>query len=301
VGSIAWLRCNGTDVIFGPNVLSIYGLADAGGYSSLVSARYHQLIAAGDPKLDIWWMDRNNNMVTFSHPSQRLLDLLQVAYVVSPLPLADPGIRAEWVADGVKATVGDRRRRSSHRDCGRSRTWRSIAWTCAFRVYRPGEAQAALAVRMWQQGQRPRLVMDTRLDIAQLQDQESVTLLLCARARRTGPRLYLGDRIGRRNRADRGRSVHVGRRCALRFDLGADWSQVFEGKVYIYERSAPYPRATVVYAAELIPNDQQAVRRLLMTRSTCATWRLWPNRWTFRRGRLAGGRPENHPLPEMAR
>jgi hypothetical protein len=44
---------------------------------------------------------------------------------------------------------------------------------------------------------------------------------------------------------------------------GADWSEVYQGEVYIFERLAPLPRAYIVYAAEHIPDDFQAVSRLL--------------------------------------
>jgi uncharacterized membrane protein YfhO len=44
---------------------------------------------------------------------------------------------------------------------------------------------------------------------------------------------------------------------------GADWSQVHEGKVYVFARLSPFPRAYVVYAAEQIPDDAQAISRLL--------------------------------------
>ena len=44
---------------------------------------------------------------------------------------------------------------------------------------------------------------------------------------------------------------------------GADWFQAYQGEVYVFERLAPMPRAYVVYAAEHIPDDTQAVGRLL--------------------------------------
>ncbi len=58
-------------VLFGANVPTLFNLSEAGGYSSLVNKRYHQLISAGDPELDVWWMRRSGNMVTFSNPSER--------------------------------------------------------------------------------------------------------------------------------------------------------------------------------------------------------------------------------------
>jgi hypothetical protein len=132
-----------------------------------------------------------------------------------------------------------------------------------FRVYRPGEAQGALAVRLWQQGRRPRLVMDTRLDSAQLQDRASVTLYFAPERDAPG-HIYTWEiaSAGGTAQSGVGLCTLVGGSPSVSM-FGADWSQVFEGKVYIHERSAPYPRATVVYAAKVIPDDVQAVRRLL--------------------------------------
>jgi hypothetical protein len=80
-------------VVVGPNVLAVYGLADAGGYSSLVVQRFAQLVNEGDPKAAAVgvgrWLRTNPCMVFFNHPSTRLLDLLQAGYVVSPFPLTD--------------------------------------------------------------------------------------------------------------------------------------------------------------------------------------------------------------------
>jgi hypothetical protein len=44
---------------------------------------------------------------------------------------------------------------------------------------------------------------------------------------------------------------------------GAEWAEVFQGEVYLYERLAPLPRAYTVYAAEYLPDDTQAIHRLL--------------------------------------
>ena len=76
-------------ILFGPNIVSLFGLSEAGGYSSLVLPRYHQLVSAGDPRLDVTWMKRTGNMMAFSYPSTRLLDLFQVSHAVLPAQL-DP-------------------------------------------------------------------------------------------------------------------------------------------------------------------------------------------------------------------
>jgi hypothetical protein len=251
------------EVLFGPNILSIYGIAEGGGYSSLVSARFRQLVRTGDPKVDIWWMNRNSNMITFSHPSRRLLDLLQVAYVVSPVPLADPGVRAELVADGCDGDSGEIAGRHTVSGTFVVRNTAINRLDLRFRVYRPGQTSGTLSIRMWQGADRARLMLDAQLDTVQLKDRQSITLYFAPEREAPG-QIYTWEiaateaaphtGIGLCTLADGQPAISV---------YGADWSQVYQGEVYIFERLAPVPRARVVYAAEHIPDDAQTVTRLL--------------------------------------
>jgi len=251
------------DVLFGPNVLSIYGIAEGGGYSSLVSARLYQLVKAGDPKVDIWWMDQNSNMVTFSHPSRRLLDLLQVAYVVSPLPLADPGVRAELVADGCKGDSGEIAGRHTIGDTFVVRDTAINRLDLRFRVYRPGQTNGTLVIRMWQGADRARLILDARQDVAELEDRQTLTLYFAPEREAPG-QVYVWEVAA----AEAALHTGIGL-CTLANGqpavsvYGADWSEAYEGEVYLFERLSPLPRAYVVYAAEHIPDDTETVSRLL--------------------------------------
>jgi hypothetical protein len=254
-------------VLIGPNVPSIYGLAEGGGYSSLVSARLQQLVRAGDPKDDAsgvgMWLKRNPNIVFFSHPSLRLLDLLQVAYVVSPVPLTDLGVRAEVMTEGCDGDSGE--------IAGRHAVGGSFVVQEAtinrldlrFRVYRPGQTSGTLAVRMWQGADRGRLMLDTQLDTAALEDQQKVTLYFAPEGDAPG-QTYVWEVTATEAAPPTGVGL-----CTLTDGqpaisvYGADWAPAYQGEVYIYERLAPLPRAYVVYAAEYIPDDGQAVSRLL--------------------------------------
>ena len=86
------LQRNG-ELLFGPNTLANYGLDDPAGYSSLVIRRYHDLVAAADPEIDNHWIDRQMNFILFSYPSERLLDMLNVGYLVAPEVIFDPARR----------------------------------------------------------------------------------------------------------------------------------------------------------------------------------------------------------------
>ncbi len=251
------------DVLFGPNVLSIYDIAEGGGYSSLIPARFRQLVRAGDPKVDIWWMDQNPNMVTFSHPSRRLLDLLQVAYVVSPLPLADPGVRAEFVGQGCDGDSGEIAGRHTVGGTFLVRDTAINRLDLRFRVYEPGQTSGTLIIRMWQGADRARLMLDARQDAVELEDRQNLTLYFAPEREAPG-QTYVWEvaaaeaaphtGVGLCTLADGQPAVSV---------YGADWSQVYEGEVYLFERLSPLPRAYIVYAAEHIPDDAKAVSRLL--------------------------------------
>lgn len=107
------------EVLFGANVLSSFGIAEAGGYSSLVLQRYHQLVAAGDPEIDVWWMRRAGNMMAFSFPATRLLDLLQVTHVVAPASPAREMPGPPFDVPGDPGAAGDARApawREAYRD-----------------------------------------------------------------------------------------------------------------------------------------------------------------------------------------
>lgn len=73
-------------VIFGPNTLSVLGLQEIGGYSSLMVERYRQLVKAIDDEVAIWWMRPNRNMLVNSH-FDSLFSLLNVKYVLATHPL----------------------------------------------------------------------------------------------------------------------------------------------------------------------------------------------------------------------
>jgi hypothetical protein len=250
------------DVLFGPNVLSIYDLAAAGGYSSIVPGRYRQLVRAGDPKTDVWWMDVNSNMIAFSHPSRRLLDLLQVGYIISAVPL-DEGVRAEVAHDGCSGDTGEIA--ATHTVSGTFSICDTVInrLDLRFRVYRPGQATGQLSVKMWEGAHRARLMLDVQLDAAQLQDNEVVTLYF--EPERDAPGRTYAWEICAANGVS-----HTGVALCAAADgqpalavYGSDLRQVYQGEVYAYERLTALPKAYVVYAVEEVADDSEAVSRLL--------------------------------------
>jgi hypothetical protein len=254
---LATLQLDDT-ITFGPNVPSIFGLAEAGGYSSVVLERYHQLVQAGDPHLDVWWMNREANMVTFSYPSQQMLDLFQVSHVASPLPLPQMlSIQPEFVNDACQAataTVKDKERLMGSfvvQDTAINRL--------DFRLSVPLSAarERDLLVRL-KEGER--LVLEDRVDTTHLQDGQVLTFFFAPEQQAPSKR-YVWEVS---SDGDTGVALCLAADGTPAISVyGSDWVVAYEGEVIVYERLAPMPRAYVVYGARTVIDDDDTVAQLI--------------------------------------
>jgi hypothetical protein len=253
------------EILFGPNILSLYGIAEGGGYSSLLLGRYYALVAAGDPQIDIPWASRQSNMVLLSRPSERLLDLLGVRYIFSRKALADVGITPEYQSDGSQSDTGEIT--AVHPVTG-AFTIRESALNrldVRFRVYPEQQPQGALILRLWRSTQPETLIVEERVNSSGLVDGQVYTfyfapdrlapgldyrweLTVDSEAENSGVGLYSSD---------------AGVPAVSAY--GVAWAQVYQGETFVSERLAALPRAYVVYAAEVISDDAQATAHLLNT------------------------------------
>ena len=257
---LAFQRNN--DVLLGPNVLSIYGVSEAGGYSSLIVARFHQLVTSGDPKIDISWMNSNGNMVTFSYPSQRLLDLLQVKYLISSEPFHDPGIRAEQMIEGCDGDSGEIN--AAHPVTG-AFTVRNTAINrldLRFRPLKPPSQDSTMVIRLFRSANPTQPVLEARQKVSDL--MEGKITLYFAPERDAPGQSYIWTVSADESQAPTGVALCVtgdGKPAVSVY--GAEGAQVYQGEMYIFERFTPLARAYVVYAAEHVPHDERAITRLL--------------------------------------
>lgn len=246
----------GWDLAFGPNILSVFGVAEPGGYSSMVPARLRELFIAGDPQGQHW------NILSFQQPALRLLDLLQVGLVASPRPLEDVDVRMEV---GPLACTGS----SDEITPSRPVSGRFVPQVGAinrfdlkFRRLGEAEGDAALHVRLWQGAGRERLVFEAQQAAADLADQQEVTWYFAPEQTAPG-QTYVWEV-----------SAADGAATGVALCLAADgqpaqavygqvWTKIFDDGIAYQQRSAPMPRAYVVYAAETVAGDPQAVERLL--------------------------------------
>jgi hypothetical protein len=248
-------------VLFGPNVLSIFDLADAGGYSSLILARYHELVTAGDPEVDVWWMQRDANLVTFSYPTRPLLDLFQVSHVVSPIPLTDPGLRVEFFHDGCVQTTKVIRADESVRGRFEVRDTAINRLDLLFSLADSKEGRDELSVRLWPIADPEAPVLFERLSANDLREHATATLFFAPQTDAPG-QIYEWEISTESNDTGITLCQDGDGRPALGL-YGREWEEVFAGEVFIYRRLAPMPRAYVVYATQNVADDEDAVRLLL--------------------------------------
>jgi hypothetical protein len=247
----------GWDLAFGPNVLSTFGVSEPGGYSSLVPARLQQLFSAGDPAGHHW------NMLGFHSPSLRLLDLFQVGYVASAYPRDDildyPEVLRVGCAGSTAEITGSVP--LSGRFVPRESAINRLDLT--FRKETQAEGAGALLVRLWQGEDRARLVLEARQTVADLANGHTITWYFAPEPTAPG-QVYLWEVSSADGQAQTGVSlctVEDGQPALAVY--GQVWRQVFDDGIFYQQRSAPMPRTYVVYAAETVASDEQAVQSLL--------------------------------------
>lgn len=243
------------EIIFGPNYLSTFGVADLSGYSSLLPKRLLQLDLAGDPAS----MGYNGNTIWLGQPSLRLLDLLQAKYLVSEHPLADPVLKTEFANYACERHSAEV---TAAQPTSGAFTVRGTAINRLDLVFfLTTQNHEPLTVRMWQGAERNRLVLESAVASGQLQNQQPATFFFAPETDAPG-QSYVWEVTTT--------AEHSGASLCAASDghpaiglYGAEWAQAYSGEVYIAERLAPLPRAYVVYAAETLSDDAQMLSRVL--------------------------------------
>ncbi len=259
----------GGALLFGPNAITDYGVLQPGGYSSLVIAGYHDLISRGDPVIDLPWIDRSSNFLLFSQPSERLLDLLNVNLLASPVEIPDPGPVTEFEAgpcQGPGIVVDDRRPLR-----GEFTVWHHAINRLDIPLINtvgatgtPG-ADATVKLRLWRDGTEGTLVVDAAMAAADVLQQPQWTVYFAPEEDAPGRR-YAWElategvdgetlRICANAAGGPALAAYGPRQAAV--DLAPD------NGVRLYRRFAPLPRAAVVYASETVTGTEARLDRLL--------------------------------------
>jgi len=257
---IATLQRDGV-VLFGPNVPSVFGLAEMGGYSSVVPRRYADLVRTDDPEVDVWWMRPNRNMVVVSHPTRRLLDLLAVDALVSASPPGPPVVRAA-IEGGACAGVAAI---SAGRPLSGTFGVRDVAINrldLPLEADGSGPVRGALEVRLWPADEPRRPVLEAEVDVA---DSEERPTTFYFEAQRDAPgRSYAWEvrALSLGESTSVGLCVDAAGRPAISV-YGPDTAEAYAGELFVTDRLTALPRAYVVHAAELVTGEAAVTARLL--------------------------------------
>ncbi|MHB9031751.1 MAG: YfhO family protein [Anaerolineae bacterium] len=249
------------EILYGPNIPGLYGLAEAGGYSSLVLRPYYDLVAAGDPVIDISWASRESNMLLLSHPSERLLDLLNVRFVYARQPLPDPQVVVEGTDKiGAKYNLD----RFSYFPMGLSGTF-TVTGSALNRIdltwHKPDPATANYSVifQLWQ-GKVAKFIFEQIIKASELADGKVITLYF--EPQRDAPGNFYTWAMALapwpEYEMTKGMTGYPDVQA-----YGAGWAQAYEGEVYVWEHLSALPRAGVVYAAEQAADNAALTARLL--------------------------------------
>ncbi len=250
-------------VLFGPNVLAKFGLAEPSGYSSLVTARYHDLLTAADPELDSKLAGRASNHLLFSYPPPRLLDMLGVGAMVASEEIFDPGPLAEFVRTDCTAATAPITAAAPLE--GTFDVWRTAINRIDLPFAAPqGEGAAGdLVLRVWRGAEGDDLFVETRLPVTDILASPQQVIYFGAQEDAPGQtfRWQLAsagaDGAGLRLCADTAGAPSIS-------VYGAQFAETGnEDGVRTYRRFTAFPRASVVYAAEPIQDDARAVKRIL--------------------------------------
>jgi hypothetical protein len=251
-------------VIFGPNVLSIFGFQEAGGYSSLMVERYRRLVKAIDDEVAIWWMRPNSNMLVNSR-FDSLFSLLNVKYVLSTQPLDEHVVSVETVrrgcvGPGLQLTAGKRitgHFRTPHPGLNRV----DVAFTSV-------EDEPADSVRflLWREQEGGELIADVTVNGEDLPRQGMYPFFFAPVSDSAGGRFVWAIEAPQ---AGEEATVAVcqtegsvrGHPAFTAYTTQLQLADVRQG-VWIYENPNALPRAYVVHRAE-IAGGQDALERLV--------------------------------------
>jgi len=251
-------------VVFGPNVLSTFGLQETGGYSSLMVERYRQLVKAIDDEIAIPWMRPNSNILVNSH-FDSLFSFLNVKYVLSTYPLDEQLISVETARPGctepgLELTAGKRITgcfRALHPGLNRV----DVPFTRG-----EGTTVGPVHFLLWRDRAGAELVADITVNGEDLPEQGPYSFFFAPVVDSAGSRfVWAIEALGAGEEATaaicQGGGSFRDRPAFTAYSTQLQLADVRQG-VWIYENPNVLPRAYVVHRAE-ISRDQDPLKRLI--------------------------------------
>ena len=242
-------------VVFGPNVLSVLGFHETGGYSSLMVERYQELVKSIDDEVAIWWMRPNSNMLVNSR-FQPLFSLLNVKYILTSHQLDQALFSVETTYSGCAGPA------IPLKD--------GIRFTQPFRALHPGlnrvdvefvrlgdSSDQTLRFLLWRDYEGGELVADVTVDAGTLPEQGNQVFFFAPVPDSAGETFVWA--IESPEAAEeatvaicQAEGEPIGWPAYAAFSTQLAHVDIRQG-VWIYENPNVLPRAYVVHRAEVVP------------------------------------------------
>jgi hypothetical protein len=241
-------------VIFGPNVLSVLGFSETGGYSSLMVERYRDLVKAIEEEVAIWWMRPNRNMLVNSR-FDPLFSLLNVKYVLATDSLDDSIISVdaghECTGSAMELDVNEIRTAHSFtaRRSGLNRMDVPL-------VGGNEEIRGQIRFRLWRGGQDGALLAEVVEDAAEVQDQGQLVVFFAPVADSAGQEFVWeieGLEPGRLELCQ-AKAATRGVPAFQTYGSQLHLADIRQG-VWIYENPNVMPRAVIVPEVRVVPES----------------------------------------------
>jgi hypothetical protein len=241
-------------VIFGPNVLSVFGIETIGGYSSLIQEDYYDLFKAISDQVDFAWLKSGTSKLVMSVFEPKV-SLLNVKYVLSAKALpTDEFIQVDQLSCAATVAVGD--------------DWATATFTATDPglnridiLLAPGVVQedSRIQFRLWRESLHGDLVAEAEF-LANSTDMPAVRTIYFDPVADSAGQPFVWGITGDENAA----ICAAGPDDSLAFNAYGT-QLISHGQrdgIWIYENPNALPRAYVVHHAEIVPVDQVLERVL---------------------------------------
>lgn len=241
-------------VVFGPNVLSVFGIQGMDGYSSQVVQHYKELVCAINDQVDIWWMRPNRNMVVNSR-FDPLFSILNVKYVLASHQQNEGVISVEASYAGCVdplPLVGTTRITQSFQALHPGLNRIDIRF-----VHHGDPAGQPVRFRLWRDRADGELVADIIVDGADVPAEGATTFYFAPVSDSTGETFVWG--VEAPDAAEYATVAVCRADVESAFSFAAygvqlQYVNMLEG-VWIYQNPNVLPRAYVVYRVEAVPEE----------------------------------------------
>ncbi|KPK12901.1 MAG: hypothetical protein AMJ56_04375 [Anaerolineae bacterium SG8_19] len=243
-------------LVFGPNVLSVFGIQTIGAYTSLIQADYYDLYKAISEQVDFAWLRSSPNKLAMS-VFEPMVSLLNVKYVLSAKPLPTEEI-LQVDQMGCDETVFLNNNWMTQKFITPEAGLNRVDILLAPRV---DADDSHIRFRLWRDDVGDDLIAESEILASQSDVPVSHTIFFEPVADSAGQPFVWGI-TGDENTA----VCAVGPDKNLAFTAYGTqliYHNEIEG-IWIYENPNPLPRAYLVHHAETVPSDQ-LLKRLFDT------------------------------------